>query len=69
MLGTFGLIEIEGSSSSKQGEMVVIHVFYGEDKVDFEAYIGGFKKACMANRDRDEVTWLQFFLDFLEKNC
>jgi hypothetical protein len=68
-LGAFRIIVIEGSYSLKQCEMVVIHVFYGEDKVDFEAYIREFKKACMANRDRDEATWLQLFLDFLERSC
>jgi hypothetical protein len=68
-LGAFGIIVIEGSYSSKQGEMVVIHVFYGEAKVDFEAYIREFKKACMANKDIDEATWLHLFLDFLERSC
>jgi hypothetical protein len=66
-LGGFGIIEIEGSSSSKRGEMVAIPVFYGEDKADPEAYLREFKKACMANGDRDVATWLQLFPDFLEE--
>ena len=39
--------------------MVTIPVFDGASKADPEKFLRQFKRACMANGDRDEIAWLE----------
>ena len=39
--------------------MVTIPVFDGASKADPEKFLRQFKRACMANGDRDEAVWLE----------
>jgi hypothetical protein len=61
------LEEVSTKFERRSLKMTVFPVFYGEDKEDPEAYLREFRRACDANNDRDEASWVQLLPDFLEK--
>lgn len=50
---------IEPKRARNRGNMVTIPIFNGAVKADPERFLKQFKRACMANGDRTEDSWLE----------